>query len=215
MTFAVRPAGDAAFLVDVEPAQRHAVARAITERGLRGVIDVVPAERSVLVTFDPHALDPRTFDPAGADAEVLADLVGSAIAAGSGEASTASAVVEISVRYDGADLDEVAVLTGLSTPEVVARHVAGDYVVAFMGFAPGFGYLDGLDPALHVPRLATPRTRVDAGAVAIAGARSCVYPRASPGGWRVIGHTSDVLFDANAEVPSLLQAGARVRFREA
>jgi KipI family sensor histidine kinase inhibitor len=210
MTFAVRPVGDAAFLVDVEPGQRHAVARAITEGSLAGVIDVVPAERSVLVTFDP-----RTFDPAGADADVLADLVGSAIAAGSGEAPTASAVVEISVRYDGADLDEVAVLTGLSKPEVVARHAAGDYAVAFMGFAPGFGYLDGLDPALHVPRLATPRTRVDAGAVAIAGARSCVYPRASPGGWRVIGHTSEVLFDASAEAPSLLQAGVRVRFREA
>jgi 5-oxoprolinase (ATP-hydrolysing) subunit B len=97
----------------------------------------------------------------------------------------------------------------------VARHVAGHYVVAFMGFAPGFGYLDGLDPALHVPRLATPRARVDAGAVAIAGARSCIYPRPSPGGWRVLGHTRDVLFDARAVSPSLLQAGVRVRFREA
>jgi len=208
MTFAVRPVGDAAFLVDVEPAQRHAIARAITESRLDGVVDVVPAERSVLVTFDP-----RSFDP-GADAEVLAHIAGSAVGLGAGETPSASRV-EVSVRYDGADLDEVADLTELSRREVVARHVAGDYVVAFMGFAPGFGYLDGLDPALHVPRLATPRTRVDAGAVASAGTRSCIYPRASPGGWRVIGHTRDVLFDASAAAPSLLQAGVRVRFREA
>ncbi|HEY0869787.1 MAG TPA: allophanate hydrolase subunit 1 [Acidothermaceae bacterium] len=210
MTFAVRPVGDAAFLVDVDPGQRHAVARAIAERGLAGVIDVVPAERSVLVTFDP-----RTFDATGADAEVLADLASSAIYDGLREASAMAAAVEIEVRYDGADLDDVAALTGLSTRDVVARHLAGDYVVAFMGFAPGFGYLDGLDAALHVPRLATPRTRVDAGAVAIAGARSCIYPGASPGGWRVVGHTRDVLFDASADMPSLLQVGVRVRFREA
>lgn len=210
MTFAVRPVGDAAFLVDVEPDQRHAVARAITERGLAGVVDVVPAERSVLVTFDLGA-----FDPARADADVLADVIGSAGALGTGETLPAAAVVEISVRYDGADLDDVAVMTGLPTSEVVARHLAGHYVVAFMGFAPGFGYLDGLDPALQVSRLSTPRTRVDAGAVAIAGMRSCIYPRASPGGWRVIGHTRDVLFDARADEPSLLQAGVRVRFREA
>lgn len=210
MTVAVRPVGDAAFLVDVEPAQRHAVARAITESRLGGVIDVVPAERSVLVTFDPH-----TFEPAGPDAAVLADIAGAAIAAGWRETPSTLAAVDLSVRYDGADLGDVAALTGLSRSDVVARHVAGGYVVAFMGFAPGFGYLDGLDPALHVPRLATPRTRVDAGAVAIAGARSCIYPRASPGGWRVIGHTSDVLFDARADEPSLLHAGVRVRFREA
>jgi 5-oxoprolinase (ATP-hydrolysing) subunit B len=206
VTFVVRPAGDAAFLVDVEPVRRHAVARAITESRIGGVVDVVPAERSVLVTFDPR----RT------DADVLADLVGAAIAAGPREAPASIAgEAVVNVRYDGADLDEVAALTGLPPSEVVARHMAGDYVVAFMGFAPGFGYLDGLDPALHVPRLATPRTRVDAGAVAIAGARSCIYPRASPGGWRVLGHTRDVLFDASADAPSLMRAGMRVRFREA
>jgi 5-oxoprolinase (ATP-hydrolysing) subunit B len=209
VTFVVRPVGDAAFLVDVEPVQRHAVARALTDGQFTGVVDIVPGERSVLVTFDP-----RTFDPAGTDADVLADLVGSAIAGESPPTPTA-AVVDVSVHYDGADLDEVAALTGLSTSEVVARHVAGDYVVAFMGFAPGFGYLDGLDPALHVPRLSTPRTRVEAGAVAIAGARTCIYPRASPGGWRVLGHTLDVLFDASANPPALLRAGVRVHFHEA
>jgi KipI family sensor histidine kinase inhibitor len=159
-----------------------------------------------------------SFDPARSDGAGLAELVSSAIGAvvaGTQPARAPEPAVEVSVQYDGADLDAVADLTGLSPREVVARHVASDYVVAFMGFAPGFGYLDGLDPALHVPRLATPRTRVDAGAVAIAGARTCVYPRPSPGGWRVLGHTRNVLFDARADSPSLLHAGLRVRFREA
>ena len=207
MTGAIRPVGDAAFLLEVEPAQRHGVAQAIARAALPGVLDVVPAQRSVLVTFDQRRVD----------AEVLAELV-SAVIEGVGIEPVSSAhvdsTVEVSVRYDGPDLGAVADLTGLSTREVVARHLDGDYVVAFMGFAPGFGYLDGLDPALQVPRLQTPRTRVDAGAVAIAGDRSCIYPRASPGGWRVIGHTREVLFDATAEPPSLLHAGVRVRFRE-
>jgi KipI family sensor histidine kinase inhibitor len=206
VSLAFRPVGDAALLVEIEPARRSEVAQAIA--GLSGVVDIVAAQRSVLVSFDP----------AETDADGLAKLVGSALRAAVSGAYSALApapAVEVLVQYDGPDLDAVAHLTGLSAQEVVARHVAGDYVVAFMGFAPGFGYLDGLDPALHVPRLATPRTRVDAGAVAIAGARSCVYPRPSPGGWRVLGHTNDVLFDARAEFPSLLQAGVRVRFREA
>lgn len=208
MSLAFRPVGDAALLVEIEPAQRHEVAQAIAIAGLPGVLDIVAAQRSVLVSFDP----------ARADGAGLAELVGSAIGsvvAGTFSVPAPPPAVEVSVQYDGADLDAVAGRTGLSPREVVARHVAGDYVVAFMGFAPGFGYLDGLDPALHVPRLATPRTRVDAGAVAIAGARTCIYPRPSPGGWRVLGHTSDVLFDAGADSPSLLQAGVRVRFREA
>jgi 5-oxoprolinase (ATP-hydrolysing) subunit B len=206
VSLVLRPVGDAALLVEVEPAQRYEVAQAIA--GLPGVVDIVAAQRSVLVSFDPTRVD----------ADGLAKVVSSALGAavfGAYSAPAPAAAVEVLVHYDGPDLDAVADLTGLSAAEVVARHVAGDYVVAFMGFAPGFGYLDGLDPALHLPRLATPRTRVDAGAVAIAGARSCVYPRPSPGGWRVLGHTNDVLFDARAESPSLLQAGVRVRFREA
>lgn len=208
MSLALRLVGDAALLVEIEPHQRHEVAQAIAIAGLPGVLDIVAAQRSVLVSFDP----------ARSDGAGLAELVSSAIGAvvaGTQPARAPEPAVEVSVQYDGADLDAVADLTGLSPREVVARHVASDYVVAFMGFAPGFGYLDGLDPALHVPRLATPRTRVDAGAVAIAGARTCVYPRPSPGGWRVLGHTRDVLFDARADSPSLLHAGLRVRFREA
>jgi KipI family sensor histidine kinase inhibitor len=103
-------------------------------------------------------------------------------------------------------------LTGLDRDEVVARHTAVDLVVAFLGFTPGFPYLVGLDPALHVPRRPTPRTRVPAGAVGLAGAQTGVYPRSSPGGWQLIGRTTAVLFDPGREPPALLAPGDRVRF---
>ncbi len=120
--------------------------------------------------------------------------------------------VEIPVRYDGPDLDEVARLTGFAAEEVVARHAAPTYTVAFLGFAPGFAYLVGGDAALEVPRLAEPRERVAAGSVAIAGPYSGVYPRASPGGWRLLGRTDLTLFDVERRPPALLAPGDRVRF---
>jgi KipI family sensor histidine kinase inhibitor len=124
----------------------------------------------------------------------------------------AARAVELRVRYDGPDLPELSRLTGLSPEEVVARHVGGDYVVAFLGFQPGFGYLVGGDEALHVPRRDDPRTRVPAGSVAIAGPYSGVYPRESPGGWRLLGSTATPMFDADREPPTLLSPGDRVRF---
>ncbi|MCL2465368.1 MAG: urea amidolyase family protein, partial [Micrococcales bacterium] len=121
--------------------------------------------------------------------------------------------VEIPVVYDGEDLAEVAALTGLAPDEVAARHAAGRYRVAFGGFMPGFAYLTGLDPVLVVPRRATPRTRVPAGAVAVAGQYAAVYPRATPGGWRLLGRTETVMFDlARDEHPALLMPGDEVRF---
>ena len=120
--------------------------------------------------------------------------------------------VRIPVRYDGADLDAVAEATGLTRTGVVERHAGPVYSVDFMGFLPGFAYLSGLDPVLHLPRLETPRTRVPAGSVAIAGERCAVYPRESPGGWRLLGHTDVVMFDLAADPPALLRAGLRVRF---
>ena len=126
--------------------------------------------------------------------------------------ATATPLVEIPVTYDGADLPEVAALTGLGQEEVVRRHREAAYVVAFCGFAPGFAYLRGLDPALHVPRLETPRVSVPAGAVAIAGEHAAVYPRSSPGGWRLLGRTELSLWDAAREPPALLVPGTRVRF---
>lgn len=121
----------------------------------------------------------------------------------------------IPIRYDGPDLDQVAAQSGLSTDEVARRHAAGDYVVAFLGFAPGFPYLVGLDPALATPRRATPRARVDAGSVGIADDVTGIYPAASPGGWQVIGHIDpleSVLFDQARTPPALLAPGDRVRF---
>ena len=113
----------------------------------------------------------------------------------------------------GPDLEAVAVHAGLSPDAVVARHAAGDYSVAMLGFAPGFPYLLGLDPALHAPRRTDPRTRVPAGSVAIGGAQTGIYPRELPGGWNLIGRTPLPLFDPRREPPALLAAGDRVRFR--
>jgi KipI family sensor histidine kinase inhibitor len=122
------------------------------------------------------------------------------------------APVLLPVRYDGPDLDEVAALTGLSPQEVAARHLAGRYTVAFGGFMPGFAYLTGLDPALRVPRRDSPRPRVPAGAVAVAGDLAAVYPAATPGGWRLLGTCDTPLFDVDRTPPALLTPGTPVRF---
>ena len=114
--------------------------------------------------------------------------------------------------YDGPDLDEVCGLTGLSQEAVVAAHTNSEYLAGFLGFVPGFAYLLGGAERLHVPRRDTPRQRVPAGTVAIAGPYSGVYPRESPGGWRLIGRTTAVLFDPARTPPALLAAGDRVRF---
>jgi KipI family sensor histidine kinase inhibitor len=118
----------------------------------------------------------------------------------------------VPVTYDGADLAEVARLTGLAEDEVVTAHTGTPWRVAFGGFAPGFAYLVGGDPRLRVPRRAQPRTRVPAGAVGLAGEFSGIYPRASPGGWQLLGRTDLVLWDVDREPPALLTAGLVVRF---
>jgi KipI family sensor histidine kinase inhibitor len=120
----------------------------------------------------------------------------------------------IEVVYDGEDLAPVAAETGLSIEEVVARHCAGSYRAAFTGFAPGFAYLSGLDPLLQVPRLAQARPVVPAGSVAVADRYSAVYPRATPGGWRLLGRTAAKLWDPARRPPALLTPGVPVRFRD-
>ena len=197
MTAVVRPAGDRGALIDVaDSATAVNVARALAGRA--DLVDVVPGHRTVLVTWRrerPHDLD-----------EVVAS------AAETGVPPDADRCIEIPVVYDGPDLDDVARLASLSPEEVVERHAAAEYTVAFLGFAPGFAYLLGGDERLQPPRLSHPRRRVAAGSVAIAGPYSGVYPRESPGGWRLLGHTSLTLFDAGRESPALLQCGDRVRF---
>jgi len=120
--------------------------------------------------------------------------------------------VVIAVAYDGSDLAEVAELTGLGKEQVVAAHTGTAWTVGFVGFAPGFAYLTGGDPRLRVPRRATPRSSVPAGSVGLAGDFSGIYPRSSPGGWQLIGHTDVDLFDVDRTPPALLQPGMQVRF---
>ena len=168
----------------------------------RGVVEVVPAARTVLVRYDPALTTP---------VDLAADLRGRRL--GPVDRSVARRV-EVPVTYDGADLAEVARLTGLAVGDVVARHRAVEYVVAFIGFAPGFAYLVGGDPALVVPRRETPRTRVPTGSVGLAGEFTGIYPRESPGGWQLVGRTDAVLWDLDRDPPALLTPGTRVRFVE-
>ena len=121
--------------------------------------------------------------------------------------------VEIPVRYDGPDLDDVAAHIGATADEVVALHTGGPWMVAFAGFAPGFGYLTGGDPRLDVPRRTSPRTRIPAGSVGLAGRYSGVYPNDSPGGWQLIGNTPMRMWDLDRPEPALLLPGVRVIFK--
>ncbi|WP_147917802.1 5-oxoprolinase subunit PxpB [Ruania zhangjianzhongii] len=197
----LRPSGERAVLVELDSlTAAHALSASILAAELPGVLDVVPAARTVLVTV--HRADQLS--------RVATRL--QQLAREPGDAAPEPATAAIPVVYDGADLAEVARLTSLSTAEVIARHSAATYTADFLGFAPGFAYLSGLDQSLHVPRLDSPRTAVPAGAVAIAGEYSAVYPRTSPGGWHLIGHTDTVMFDPAADPPARLQAGMRVRF---
>jgi len=127
-------------------------------------------------------------------------------------APTDARLHEIAVEYDGLDLDEVARLHGMAREELVRRHSTAEYTVGFIGFSPGFPYLFGLPDELATPRLATPRTRVPAGSVAIGGGFGGIYPSATPGGWRLIGRTDARLFDPHRDPPALLAPGDRVRF---
>lgn len=202
----VRIAGSAALLLDCGSLERaldvFAQLDAARERRVLDADDIVPAAETVLVRGG-LARDPRAFSAR------LDDLL-----TGDGDRSRAddSGETVIPVRYDGDDLDEVARIAGMSADQVIDRHVSADYTVAFTGFAPGFAYLAGGDPALDVPRRSTPRPRIAAGSVGLAGRFSGVYPRQSPGGWQLIGRTQQAMWDLGRDRPALLVPGARVRF---
>ncbi|WP_128427590.1 5-oxoprolinase subunit B family protein [Streptomyces cyaneus] len=195
------PVGDDALLVEVasgEEAQAlHAELLRRRTEGSLSVREIVPAARTVL-------LDGLT-DPARLASELTSAEVPPA-------PPHARDVVELPVRYDGPDLAEVAAHWGVSPHEVTRIHAGTEFSVAFCGFAPGFGYLTGLPPRYDVPRRATPRTAVPAGAVALAGPYTGVYPRSSPGGWQLIGTTDTVLWDHTRVPAALLSPGTRVRF---
>lgn len=167
-----------------------------------GVVDLVPAARTLLLRLDPHRTDVREVERAVRSAD---PRPGTRPDAGH---------LEVPVTYDGEDLAEVGRLTGLGERGVVETHTGQEWTVAFCGFAPGFGYLVGTDDRLHVARRSTPRTRVPAGAVALAGEFTGVYPRESPGGWQLIGHTTVQPWDLDRDPPALLRPGVRVRFVE-
>jgi KipI family sensor histidine kinase inhibitor len=191
--FDVRKAGDRGSLIHV-PDNTTAVRLArLLRADPSDLVDVVVGHTTVLVTWqvEPPDLDHLVIAP---------------------EPGPVGRLVDIPVVYDGPDLEEVARLTGLSPEEVVARHTGAEHVAAFLGFQPGFAYLIGGDERLHVPRREVPRTHVPGGAVAIAGPYSGVYPRDSPGGWRLLGSTTSVMFDPTREPPALLAPGDRVRF---
>jgi len=176
---------------------------ALRAAALPGVVDIVPAARTVLVKLD----GPRR------QGIVRRRLRTMRVGADPAAAADRGPDVVIGVAYDGPDLDEVAGLTGLSTDAVVQAHTATVWQVGFSGFAPGFAYLVGGDPRLRVPRRPEPRTSVPAGAVALAGEFSAIYPRQSPGGWQLIGHTDTPLWDLDRPSPALLTQGMWVRFR--
>ncbi|WP_228942392.1 5-oxoprolinase subunit B family protein [Nocardioides sp. Leaf374] len=197
----VLPYGAHALLVEVGGAGA-AAALASWLRALRlPVADVVPAAATVLV----DGLADAAAHAAVRDAVARWRPTGRA---------TDGPLVVLEVDYDGEDLADVAALWGCSVQEAVARHSALELTAAFCGFAPGFSYLVGLPAELAVPRLATPRTRVPAGSVALADRWCGVYPTASPGGWRLIGRTDAVLWDPDRldPGPALLAPGTRVRF---
>ncbi|TRM53420.1 5-oxoprolinase/urea amidolyase family protein [Achromobacter sp. LC458] len=198
------PVNTDALLVELDDLEQTlALFAALQNRPIAGVTEMVPAARTVLVIFQPSLVS--------RDA-LIADI-------GSRDTTAHVArdgkLIEIPVHYNGEDLDEVAQLLGITPDEVVRRHTGGTYSVAFTGFAPGFAYLSGGDPTLDVPRRKTPRTRIPAGAVALAGTFSGVYPQASPGGWQILGVTPVPMWDLSRETPALLQPGYRVRFIDA
>jgi inhibitor of KinA len=196
------------------------LAARIAAARIPGLVEIVPAYATVTVFFEGDAEEMRRRLVALSHRERSEAVPPpghrerSQAAAGSHrERSDAIPPLHvIPVRYDGPDLTYVASETGLTPAQIIERHCAREYLVYLLGFVPGFGYLGDLDPSLVLPRRATPRTRVPAGSVAIAGAQTAVYPLATPGGWHLIGTTTTAMFDPAREPAALLKAGDRVRF---
>ena len=193
------PYGERGLLLECEDlTETVGVLRALQRLDLDQVTEIVPGARTIFLRSS-EPLSPRR------QREILSLEPVSPVGRDSAE-------VVIGVRYDGADLTEVAELVGLTPDEVIAAHTGQAWTVGFCGFAPGFGYLHGENDTLRVPRRAQPRTSVPAGAVGLADVWSGIYPRSGPGGWQLIGHTTQSLWDLDRTPPALLQPGTVVRF---
>lgn len=203
--------GDRSVLVylgeSIEPAVNdrvHQLVGALREKAHPAITEIVPSYHCLLVEYDPVRIRP----------EQAEELIMSAVQPGAAPAAEPR-TVDLPVLYGGEagpDIGNVAAHAGLSEADVIAKHAAGRYRVYCLGFSPGFPYLGGLDPILHTPRLANPRTRVPAGSVAIGGEQTGVYPKESPGGWQLIGRTPATLFDPMRQPPALLEPGDTIRF---
>ncbi|MET8800764.1 allophanate hydrolase subunit 1 [Nocardia sp. NPDC004568] len=207
---AVRCAGDRAFLLTPDdPEQVGRLASELAGRSVAGVVDLLPAAETVLVTVDSVRSAPRVRQ----ELERVVAAVGTAHSDVSrGTFTPATEPVRIPVRYDGPDLESVAERLGLRPDQVIAAHTAATWHCAFVGFAPGFGYLTADGWQYSVPRRDTARTRIPAGSVGLAGGWSAVYPRETPGGWQLIGTTALTMWDTDRDPPALVHPGARVRF---
>jgi KipI family sensor histidine kinase inhibitor len=214
----VEPLGDQALLVVLgEGIDRavndrvHQLAALLRQEAPPGLLDLVPAYATLAVHYDPAAWADH---PRGPHAALRAEI--ERLWRESGAAlQLAVRQVEIPVCYGGdygPDLGEMAFHQGLAEAEMAARHAADSYRVFMLGFTPGFAYLGGLAPGLAAPRWSTPRPRVPAGSVAIAGLQTGIYPQETPGGWQIIGRTPCRLFDPEREEPCLLRPGDQVRF---
>lgn len=203
------PLGDTAIVCEAAPpatiaCQRRMWALADAARLWPHIVEVVPGMNNLTLVFDPLQAEPDELEKRLKDAW---DAVA--------EAAVGQAEIEIPVHYGGADGPELSSLAkqlGMSADELVKRHTQAEYIVFFLGFQPGFAYLGGLDPALHAPRLASPRMEVPAGSVGIGGEQTGIYPAVSPGGWQLLGRTDLTLFDPARNPPTLMQPGDRIRF---
>ena len=223
----ITPLGDSAFIIrvvdeleansDISLDIVLSTWRHLQEAAVPGVIDLAPAYGTIGVFYDPARVE--RIPPAQSPFDCIRSRVQAVLEASRPKRARGGkqTLIEIPVCYGdefGPDLGEVARVTGLDEKEVIRRHSKARYRVACVGFVPGFSFLSGLPPELATPRRATPRKEIPAGAVGIGGAQTGIYPGKSPGGWNLIGRTPCRLFDVKREPASLLQAGARVRFRQ-
>ncbi len=197
----VLPSGSTALLIELDGLDEVlGLYAALVAEPVEGVVDVVPAARTVLLVTDPAVTSLAAVERAVRRTRPR------------GGRREGGELVELPVVYDGEDLADVGAHLGVSPEEVVRRHTGTGWTVAFCGFAPGFGYLTPDGEPWDVPRRANPRTRVPPGSVALAGGFSGVYPRESPGGWQLVGRTDVAVFDVARDPAALLRPGVRVRF---